>query len=99
MAGLFFFLEVWEIMREGIKLNFILERKDKKYFLQSWEWLSQPLLSSLAAFPLDQQHLPSAWAALMDLGMEKREFLPGKDLPAACFPQMWSEMCQGGQRE
>lgn len=34
----------------------------------------------------------------MDLGMEKGEFIPGKDL-AACFPPRWSEMCQGGQGE
>lgn len=47
-------------MREGVKLNFILERKDKKEFLPSEKWLPQPLLSSVAAFPLDQQHLPSA---------------------------------------
>lgn len=83
-------------MRNGVKLNFILERKDHKQFLQSWKWLPQPLLSGVAALPLHQQHLPPACAVLMGLGMEKGEFTPGKDL-AACFPQTWSEVCQGGQ--
>lgn len=35
----------------------------------------------------------------MDLGMEKGECIPGKDLLAACFLQPQSEMCQGGQGE
>lgn len=84
-------------MREGGKANFILERKDRKRILQSWEWLPQPLLSSLAAFPLDQQHLPSACAVPMGLGVEKGEFSPGKEFLAACSPQTQTGMCQGGQ--
>lgn len=84
-------------MREGVELDFIFERKDKKLLLQSWKGLPQALLSSVAASPLDLQHLPSAWAVLMDLGVEKAEFVPGKNLLAACFSQTWSEMCQGGQ--
>lgn len=81
------------------KTEFHFRKKRQKVFYPITGMAVTALLSSLAAFPLDQQHLPSAWAALMDLGMEKREFLPGKDLPAACFPQTWSEMCQGGQGE